>query len=174
MATKSKRTSEDQKNRANNQTASNSPAIDLLEQDHRQVEQFFEAYEKLQNVNEKEELALKICMSLQVHTQIEEETFYPVAREALDSPELIDEAIVEHAAAKQLIAELEEMDPNDELYDAKVKVLGEQVSHHVDEEENQLFPQLEKSEVDLEALGQKLAERKEALLRQLAEQGDAA
>ena len=101
-----------------------------------------------------------------VHTQIEEEIFYPAAREAIEKAELIDEAIVEHAAAKQLIAEIEEMDPAEELYDAKVKVLGEQVRHHVEEEEDKLFPEIESSELDLAAIGKKMAERKAALLKE--------
>ena len=84
----------------------------------------------------------------------------------LRNAELIDEAIVEHASAKQLIAEIEEMDAGDELYDAKVKVLGEQVRHHVEEEEDKLFPEIESSELDLEALGKKMAERKAALLKE--------
>jgi hemerythrin-like domain-containing protein len=103
---------------------------------------------------------------LTVHTQIEEDIFYPAVREAIEKAELIDEAIVEHASAKQLIAEIEEMDANDELYDAKVKVLGEQVRHHVEEEEDELFPEVESSELDLEALGTKMVERKAALLKE--------
>ncbi len=117
-------------------------AIDLLEEDHQEVDGFFEEYETLENAGEKERMALKICLALTVHTQIEEEIFYPAIREAIDKSELIDEAIVEHASAKQLIAEIEEMDPADELYDAKVKVLGEQVRHHIEEEEDKLFPEI--------------------------------
>jgi len=143
-------------------------ALDLLEEDHREVEGFFDEYEELEDADEKERIALKICLALTVHTQIEEEIFYPAVREAIEKAELIDEAIVEHASAKQLIAEIEEMDPNDELYDAKVKVLGEQVRHHVDEEEDELFPEIEKSELDLETLGKKMAERKAALLKETA------
>ena len=139
-------------------------AIDLLEEDHREVEDFFDKYEELEDSNDKEQLAVKICMALQVHTQLEEEIFYPAAREAIENPELIDEAIVEHASAKQLIGEIEKMKPGEELYDAKVKVLQEQVLHHVEEEEGELFPQVEASELDLEALGKKMAERKAALL----------
>lgn len=141
-------------------------ALDLLEEDHQQVDGFFDEYETLEDVGEKERMALKICLALTVHAQIEEEIFYPAAREAIERAELIDEAIVEHASAKQLIAEIEEMDANDELYDAKVKVLGEQVRHHVEEEEDELFPQIESSELDLEALGKKMAERKAALLKE--------
>src|SRR5215213_1951387 len=141
-------------------------ALDLLEEDHQQVDGFFDEYENLEDAGEKESMALKICLALTVHTQIEEEIFYPAVREAIERPELIDEAIVEHAAAKQLIAEIEEMDPAAELYDAKVKVLGEQVRHHIEEEEDELFPEIESSELDLEAFGKKMAERKVALLKE--------
>ena len=143
-------------------------AIDLLEADHRQVEDMFEEYESLEDAGEREQLALKICIALQVHTQIEEEIFYPAARQAIEKAELIDEAIVEHTAAKQLIAEIEDMEPSDELYDAKVKVLGEQVLHHVEEEEGELFPAVEGSKLDLEALGTQMTQRKAALLKELA------
>jgi len=141
-------------------------AIDLLEEDHQEVDGFFDEYETLEDAGEKERMALKICLALTVHTQIEEEIFYPAIREAIDKSELIDEAIVEHASAKQLIAEIEEMDPADELYDAKVKVLGEQVRHHIEEEEDKLFPEIESSELNLEALGKKMVERKAALLKE--------
>src|SRR4051795_5059081 len=141
-------------------------ALDLLEEDHQEVDGFFDEYETLEDAREKERMALKICLALTVHTQIEEEIFYPAAREAIEKSELIDEAIVEHASAKQLIAEIEEMDAGDELYDAKVKVLSEQVRHHVEEEEDELFPEIESSELDLEALGKKMAARKAALLKE--------
>ena len=110
-----------------------------------EVDGFFDEYETLKDAGKKESMALKICLALTVHTQIEEEIFYPAAREAIETAELIDEAIVEHASAKQLIAEIEEMDANDELYDAKVEVLGEQVRHHIGEEEDDLFPEIESS-----------------------------
>ena len=141
-------------------------AIDLLEEDHQEVDGFFDEYETLEDAGEKERMALKICLALTVHTQIEEEIFYPAAREAIEKSELIDEAIVEHGSAKQLIAEIEEMDTGDELYDAKVKVLGEQVRHHIEEEEDKLFPEIESSELNLEALGKKMVERKAALLKE--------
>ena len=146
-------------------------ALDLLEEDHIQVEGLFEEFEQLDNAEEKEDLALKICLALRVHAQIEEEIFYPTVRDAIDNTNRIDEAIVEHAAAKQLIAEIEEMDAGDELYDAKVKVLNEQVLHHIEEEEDELFPEVESSEIDLGALGQKLVDRKTALLKQMTEKG---
>jgi hypothetical protein len=141
-------------------------ALDLLEADQQEVDGLFDEYEMLEDADEKEKMALRICLALTVHTQIEEEIFYPAAREAIEKSELIDEAIVEHASAKQLIAEIEEMDANDELYDAKVKVLGEQVRHHIEEEEDELFPEVENSELDLEALGKKMIERKAALFKE--------
>src|SRR5439155_25371189 len=147
-------------------------AIELLEADHREVEALFEQYEKLEDQPKKEVLALKICLSLQIHTQIEEEIFYPAARKAIAKSELIDEAIVEHAAAKKLIAEIETMEVGDKLRNAKVKVLGEQISHHVEEEENEVFPEVEDSKLDLNELGQRMAERKAELLQQLQQEGE--
>jgi hypothetical protein len=173
MATKRTKTSDRSSQQKNEQVGMEEiSAIDLLEEDHREVEDLFDEYEKIEDVSEKEQLALKICMALQVHTRIEEEIFYPAAREAIEKPELIDEAIVEHASAKQLISEIEDMEPGEELYDAKVKVLQEQVLHHVEEEEGELFPQVEASELDLEALGKKMTERKVVLVKQVAGEGE--
>jgi hemerythrin superfamily protein len=136
-------------------------ALDLLEEDHREVEGYFDDAEK-------EELATKICLALRVHTQIEEEIFYPAAREATEDDDLLDEATVEHAGAKRLIEEIEEMKVGDDLYDAKVKVLGEQVKHHVKDEEEELFPEVESAKMDVEEIGKKLAQRKEQLLAELS------
>ena len=138
-------------------------AIALLEADHREVEGWFEAYEGLEAAAEKKALASKICVALKVHTQIEEEFFYPPAREKTGDGDLIDEAVVEHAGAKNLIAEIEAMQPDQPLYDAKLKVLGEQVRHHVEGEEGELFPEVRKTDIDLAALGAKLAARKAEL-----------
>jgi Hemerythrin HHE cation binding domain len=146
-------------------------AIELLEEDHREVEGFFEEYQELEDEAEKEALALNICLTLQVHAQIEEEIFYPEARKAIAKPELVDEAIVEHASAKQLIAEIEAMEVGDSLQEAKVKVLGEQISHHVEEEEGELFPEVEGSNLDLKTLGRRMADRKAELLQQLGQEG---
>src|SRR5215213_953417 len=143
-------------------------ALDLLEEDHIQVDDLFEKYEQLDNAEEKKELALKICLALRVHAQIEEEIFYPAVRDAIENTDRLDEAIVEHAAAKQLITEIEGMDAGDELYDAKVTVLNEQVLHHIEEEEDELFPEVENSKLDLETLGKKMADRKAALLNETA------
>jgi hemerythrin superfamily protein len=143
-------------------------AISLLEADHRDVEDLFEAYESLTDAVEKKALADRICLALKVHTQIEEELFYPPARETTGDGDMIDEAIVEHMGAKTLIAQIEAGLPGQPLYDAKIKVLGEQVRHHVAEEEQELFPEVRAANVDLAALGAKLAARKAELMALLA------
>ncbi|WP_343699176.1 hemerythrin domain-containing protein [Caulobacter sp.] len=143
-------------------------AIALLEADHREVEDYFETYDGLTDAAEKKALADKICLALKVHTQIEEEFFYPPAREKTGDGDLIDEAIVEHMGAKTLIAQIEAGLPDQPLYDAKVKVLGEQVRHHVEEEESELFPEVRATDLDLIALGAKLSARKAELMAQLA------
>jgi hemerythrin superfamily protein len=143
-------------------------AIALLEADHREVDGYFEQYETLEDSAEKKVLADRICLALKVHAQIEEELFYPPAREKTGDGDLIDEAIVEHMGAKNLIAEIEAMRPGQPLYDAKVKVLGEQVRHHVEEEETELFPEVRETGLDLDRLGARLAARKAELMALLA------
>ena len=139
-------------------------AIQLLRADHRKVQGLFDQFEKARGEDRKAELAQEICAELKVHAQIEEEIFYPAAREALEQEDLIDEATVEHASAKDLIAQIEQSGSGDDLFDAKVTVLGEYIKHHVKEEQNEMFPKLKKTKLDLKSLGQQLAERKEALL----------
>ena len=139
-------------------------AIALLKADHREVKAMFEKYEKTEGDAEKQALATQICKALTVHAQIEEEIFYPAAYEALDEDDLLDEAEVEHASAKELIAEIEASSPSEPLYDAKVKVLGEYIDHHVQEEEGEMFPECRASDMDLKALGEQLRARKEELL----------
>lgn len=143
-------------------------AIALLEADHREVDGYFEQYETLTDDTEKKALADKICLALKVHAQIEEELFYPPAREKTGDFDLLDEAVVEHDGAKILVAQIESMLPGQPLYDAKVKVLGEQVRHHVEEEEGELFPEVRETDIDLQALGAKLAARKAELMALLA------
>lgn len=143
-------------------------AIELLEQDHQEVIGYFDEYEQIEDEGEKGELALKICLALTVHTQIEEEIFYPAARKAIKDDDLLDEAEVEHDGAKKLIAEIQGMEPGDDLYDAKVKVLGEQIKHHVEEEQDELFPECESAKMDLEGLGSQMAKRKDQLMKQSA------
>jgi hemerythrin superfamily protein len=126
----------------------------------------FKQYEELGDRAKagKKKLAGQICAALLVHATLEEEIFYPAVREASsDTEDMVDEAVVEHASAKDLIAQLQEMDPEDDLYDAKVKVLSEQIEHHVGEEEKEMFPKARKSGLDLAALGQEMAARKDEL-----------
>ncbi len=117
--------------------------------------------------DEKQSIAQQICLMLSVHAQIEEEIFYPAAQDSIKEPDLVDEATVEHASAKDLIAQIESSDPSDDLFDAKVKVLGEYIDHHVKEEETEMFPQARKAKLDLEALGLQLSERKMALMSEM-------
>jgi hemerythrin-like domain-containing protein len=145
-------------------------AISMLVEDHREVADMFEQFDQLGDRAKagKEKLKDKICIALIAHTTIEEEIFYPAARKAIeDGEDMVDEAVVEHASAKDLIRQLQEMQPDDELYDAKVKVLGEQIEHHVEEEEKEMFPKARKSGLDLVALGQEMAMRKQELLATL-------
>lgn len=141
-------------------------AIKLLKDDHKEVKGYFKEYEKLENDAEKQALAHKICLALTVHAQIEEEIYYPATREAINDDDLLDEAEVEHASAKQLIVEIQAMKAGDRLFDAKVTVLGEYVNHHVEEEEGEMFPESRDSDLDLKALGTQLAERKAELMEQ--------
>lgn len=141
-------------------------AIKLLKDDHKEVKTYFKQYEGLEDEAEKQALADKICLALTVHAQIEEEIYYPAAREAIDDDDLLDEAEVEHASAKQLIAEIQAMKAGDRLFDAKVTVLGEYIDHHVEEEESEMFPESRDSDLDLKALGVQLAARKAELMAQ--------
>jgi hemerythrin superfamily protein len=145
-------------------------AIQLLKADHREVEKLFGQFEKSSGRARKLQLARKICLELKIHTQIEEEIFYPAARDVLKDDDILNEALVEHQAAKDLIAQIEVMDGAEEMFEAKVTVLREQIEHHVGEEEKELFPQLQKSDMDLKGLGEQLAMRKTDLMAQM--QGD--
>ena len=146
--------------------SANNDAIELLKADHEKVKDLFEKFEALSDRSKvnKKKIADQICLELTVHTQVEEEIFYPAIREPLKDDDMMDEALVEHASAKDLIAQISEMDPGDELYDAKVKVLSEQIEHHVEEEEGEMFPKVRKAKVDLAALGEQMAARKEELM----------
>lgn len=142
-------------------------AIKLLKDDHKEVKGWFEEFDKTDDDARKQELADKICMALTVHATIEEEIFYPAAYEALDDDDLLDEAEVEHASAKALIAEIQGSQVGEPLFDAKVTVLGEYIDHHVQEEEKELFPECRASDMDLKALGEQLAARKAELMAAL-------
>jgi hemerythrin superfamily protein len=144
-------------------------AVTLLTEDHNKVKKMFKEFEKLckKDDNEgKEQLATQICKELTVHAQLEEEIFYPVVREAIDDDDLMNEAVVEHTTAKDLIAQIQSMRVSDPMYDAVVKVLGEYINHHVEEEQNEIFPKARKSKLDLEEIGREMAERKEVLLEE--------
>lgn len=138
-------------------------AIELLTEDHENVKAMFEKYDGLgDRANaSKKKLATEICLELTKHATAEEEIFYPAVRAAgKDKEDLVDEATVEHASAKELIAQIMEMDATEELFDAKVKVLGEMIEHHVKEEEEEMFPKARKAGLDMAMLGQQIAERK--------------
>ena len=140
-------------------------ALKLLKNDHRKVAGLFARFERAES-REHEAIAARICAELTVHATIEEELLYPVAREHLTDAKqkLVDHADIEHATLKGLIHQIGQSDSSSRLYPALVKVLGEYVKHHVEEEEGQMFPALGKSEVDLDALGRELAARKQELL----------
>jgi hemerythrin superfamily protein len=146
-------------------------AIALLKEDHRAVEKLFSDYETAKGNGRKQTLARHICLELTIHTTIEEEIFYPACDGKIDE-QLLKEAYVEHDAAKVLIAEIEGGEgKGDDFFDAKVQVLGEEITHHVREEEKELFPQVRKAEIDLDALGERLALRKAELMREFKASG---
>ena len=141
-------------------------AISLLKADHRQVASWFSSFEKTRSEMRKQQLATRICRALKVHTRIEEEIFYPAFLEQAQDEDMHHEAVVEHDAAKKLMAEIAAARPTDEYYDAKVTVLSEMIKHHVKEEEQPggMFAKARKSDMDLAELGQRLAARKKQLM----------
>jgi len=143
-------------------------AIALLKADHEVVSHLFAEYEKTRSVPNKKALVAEICTALAVHVQIEEEIFYPAIKAALKDKLLVPEATVEHGGVKDLIAQLEGVEPDGEMYDAKVKVLSEYVTHHVKEEQNEMFPKVKASSLDLVELGARMAARRDDLLAQAA------
>jgi hemerythrin-like domain-containing protein len=149
-------------------------ACDLLDADHKNVMKMFKEYEELTNsrarsaAQKKMDLARQICMELTVHAQVEEEIFYPALRGAIKDTDLLDEASVEHQSAKDLIAQLEDAGEADDMFDAKVKVLGEYVNHHIKEERGELFPKARSArKLDLMAMREELESRKEELMAEM-------
>jgi hemerythrin superfamily protein len=149
-------------------------ACDLLDADHKNVMKMFKEYEELTNsrarsaAQKKMDMARQICMELTVHTQIEEEIFYPALRGAIKDTDLLDEASVEHQSAKELIAQLEAAGEADDMFDAKVKVLGEYVNHHIKEERGELFPKARSArKLDLMGMRDELESRKEELMAEM-------
>jgi hemerythrin superfamily protein len=146
-------------------------AIALLKADHREVEEWFEQFEKSRSEDKKANLAQKICQALKVHAQIEEEIFYPAFLEATGNKDIHHEAEIEHDAAKKLIAEIEASKPADEYFDSRIKVLSEMIKHHVKEEEQRegMFAEARDSDMDLDALGAQMQARKEELSGEVAD-----
>lgn len=149
-------------------------ACSLLDTDHKNVKKMFTAYHELAGSRaasasaKKRDLAFQICMELIVHARLEEEILYPAVRKAIKETDLIDEAEVEHASAKDLIAQIQESTEVDEVFDAKVKVLGEYIDHHVKEERNEMFPKARAARgLDLVAMREQIAARKEELMAEM-------
>lgn len=142
-------------------------AIELLTQDHNRVKDLFEKFEMLQTEegaeSDKLDLAQQICTELTIHTKLEEEIFYPVAIEEIGQLDIMDEAAVEHAAAREMVEQLAAMAPEDECFDTKVKVLQDMVEQHIAEQEGKMFPRLQKNRMDLAALGERMSRRRREL-----------
>jgi len=140
-------------------------AISILREDHRRIDDLFRQFEKARTDGQRADLARRVCAELLVHACVEEEIFYPAVREAIDVGELMDEADIEHDAASRLIGEILEMAPGDDHYCARVKVLGDYVRHHVQQEQNRMFSKAREARLDMRALGEQILARKKALQR---------
>jgi hemerythrin superfamily protein len=162
-------TPQTQSRKSNRKTEAAPDAITLLKNDHREVEGWFEDFEETNSGAKKGKLARQICTALKVHTQIEEEIFYPACRAAGIEDDMMDEADIEHDAAKKLIEEIEAGKPGDDHWDARVKVLSEMIKHHVKEEEQRdgMFAKAKKADLDLEDLGAQLQARKDELMARM-------
>lgn len=143
-------------------------ATTLLRADHKHVSELFAEYEKARSPSKKKELVAQLCTELSVHAQVEEEIFYPAVKQALKDKELVPEATVEHATLKELIAQVEGVEPDGEMYDAKIQVLSEYVKHHVKEEQNEMFPKAKATSLDMAELGAEMTARKKVLLAERA------
>jgi hemerythrin superfamily protein len=155
-------------------SAGEQDAIALLKSDHKQVKALFSEFDEIKDDGADEDKAAivaQICDELEIHAAIEEEIFYPAIRKAIDDSDLLDEALVEHAGAKDLIAQLEDAAADDDLYNAKVTVLGEQIEHHVQDEEGSMFAKAKKAKIDTVALGAKMMKRKMALMDEMGVAG---
>ncbi|SFM58735.1 Hemerythrin HHE cation binding domain-containing protein [Variovorax sp. OV329] len=154
-------------------TRSTPDACTLLDADHRAVKKLFNEYDEMagskakRSIDARRQLAQRICVELTVHTQLEEEIFYPAVRAAIKEQDLLEEAEVEHASAKDLIEQIQSAQEVDEKFDAKVKVLGEYIDHHVKEERNEMFPKARASRLDLVAMRDELQARKEELMAEM-------
>lgn len=143
-------------------------ATALLRADHQRVSALFGDYEKARSRDKKKEIVARLCVELSAHAQVEEEIFYPAVKQALKDKDLVPEATVEHGSLKALIAQVEGVEPDGEMFDAKIKVLSEYVAHHVKEEQDEMFPKAKASKLDMLELGSEIAARKEELLAERA------
>jgi hemerythrin superfamily protein len=151
--------------------------VTLLQDDHQRVQKLFKQAEKLdaqEDSAELQEIVQTACMELTIHAEVEEELVYPAFRDVLEDTDMVVEAEIEHQSAKDLIAQLEEMDPSDERYKPTFTVLGEYINHHVNEEEKEIFPKVRKTDLDLDGLGQQVVARKAELQAELGEETPAA
>lgn len=139
-------------------------ATAMLRADHQLVSKLFDEYESSRSASKKMQIVAQICTELSVHAQLEEEIFYPAVQEALNDKKLVPEATVEHATLKELISQVKGIEPDGEMFDAKIKVLSEYVKHHVKEEQNEMFPKAKASKLDMMELGAQMASRKEEIL----------
>jgi Hemerythrin HHE cation binding domain len=150
------------------QKAGASSVTGMLRQDHKKVKGLFKEFEKAENAKVKERIVETALMELTVHAALEEELIYPAIRSEIDAEDLMDEAVEEHHVVHVLIAELKKMQPGDERYDAKFTVLGELCKHHIKEEEDEMLPKAEKSDIDWEELSAEVMKRKDQLMKQTA------
>ena len=139
-------------------------ATTMLKADHQKVSDLFAQYEKARVSSKKKDLVMQICNELTVHAQIEEEIFYPAVKKATKDRELVPEALIEHATLKDLIAQVKNVEPEGEMFEARITVLSEYVKHHVKEEENDMFAKAKASKLDMMKLGEELASRKDELM----------
>jgi hemerythrin-like domain-containing protein len=151
-------------------------AIDMLKQDHDKVTKAFKEFEKLDRGDTEtcQQLVMTVCEDLKVHTTLEEEIFYPAVREAIDDDDTMNEAAVEHETAKMLIDQLENMQADDPNFHATFTVLGEYVKHHIEEEEDEMFPAARKSGLDFDSLAERMRERKEELVGEMEKEQEQA
>lgn len=164
MATKKKSSKKTSQGRSMPKAKSGPDAVKLLKDDHAKVKGMFEEFEHARTDKQKVKLATSICQELTVHTTVEEELFYPAARAALQDDDMLDEADVEHQSCKELISQIEAGAPGEDMWESKVKVLGEYINHHVKEEETEMFPAMRKTDVDLKELGAQMQARKQELM----------
>lgn len=141
--------------------------LQILRDDHEKVKSLFQEFEEAEDSKTKQRICEETLLELKVHAQLEEEVFYPAVRGEIDEEEIMDEAVEEHHVAKLLIAELEDMDPDDDQFEAKFTVLGEVIDHHVQEEEGEMFPKVEEMDLDFETLAQEMTQRKEELMEEV-------